>query len=180
MELGSMQSRLIVQLEEARFLPLLLTLAENAGKGEYEEYNVLVLDSLWLMFRAVEVDDLLRESSQVRASFLATSTLRLKFPISHVQVAAEALAKLLDEEDRSKQQAKRTGNSRHSRFGTTIVMKAVSQETCKQTYASSRLSISPSGFRPICTAQAIIYIDHCWRCPRRNQAEAGRKSHQTG
>jgi len=65
MELGSMQSRLIVQLEESRFLPLLLTLAENAGKGDYEEYNVLVLDSLWLMFRAVEVDDLLRESSQV-------------------------------------------------------------------------------------------------------------------
>jgi hypothetical protein len=81
MELGSMQSRLIVQLEEARFLPLLLTLAENAGKGEYEEYNVLVLDSLWLMFRAVEVDDLLRESSQVRrASFLGTFHLEAQFP----------------------------------------------------------------------------------------------------
>jgi len=65
MELGSLQSRLLVQMEQARFLPLLLTLAENADKGEYEEYNVLVLDSLWLIFRAVEVEDLIRESSQV-------------------------------------------------------------------------------------------------------------------
>ena len=78
MELGSMQSRLIVQLEESRFLPLLLTLAENAGKGDYEEYNVLVLDSLWLMFRAVEVDDLLRESSQVSSGDLGHLTSIIK------------------------------------------------------------------------------------------------------
>jgi len=41
------------------------------------------------------------------------------------QVASEALGKLLDEEQRRKEQARRTGNSRHSRFGTTIMMKAV-------------------------------------------------------
>jgi replication fork protection complex subunit Tof1/Swi1 len=70
MELGSLQSRLLVQMEQARFMPLLLTLAENADKGEYEDYNVLVLDMLWLIFRAVEVEDLIRESKQVSSRSL--------------------------------------------------------------------------------------------------------------
>jgi replication fork protection complex subunit Tof1/Swi1 len=65
MELGSLQSRLIAQLEEAQFMALFLTLAENAERPEFEEYNVLILDSTWLMLRAVEVEDLTKDSSEV-------------------------------------------------------------------------------------------------------------------
>lgn len=100
MELGSLQSQLIVQLEESRFIPLMLTLAENADKSEFEEYNVLVLDALWLIYRTVEVEDLVQPSNEASSS--------------------GALSKLLEEEERGKQQSKRTVTSRHSRFGTTL------------------------------------------------------------
>lgn len=67
MELGSMQSRLIVQLQEAQFLSLLVTLGQNVERTEFEEYNVLVLDCLWLIFRGLEPEDLMKESQEVCA-----------------------------------------------------------------------------------------------------------------
>jgi replication fork protection complex subunit Tof1/Swi1 len=65
-KLTSIQSVLIVQLKELTYFQLVLTLASCADKTDFNQFNVLVLDILHLVFRSVHVKDL--GIDQVQAS----------------------------------------------------------------------------------------------------------------
>ncbi|WWD21366.1 hypothetical protein CI109_105851 [Kwoniella shandongensis] len=106
-EFAKLQSNLIVQLNKLTYFQLLLTLASCADKADFNPYNVLVLDILHLVFRSVKVRDLGRD--QARA------------PI-------ENLSKLLESERRHKALITRVGMTRHSRFGTTVAVRAGEQK----------------------------------------------------
>ncbi|KAK4685899.1 replication fork protection complex subunit TIMELESS/Tof1/Swi1, partial [Tremellales sp. Uapishka_1] len=106
-ELSQLQSTLIVQLNGLTYFQLLLTLASCADKSDLNQYNVLVLDILHLIFRSVKAKNLGQD--QVRA------------PV-------ENLKKLLDLETRKKTLHSRSSTSRHSRFGTTVSVKAGNQK----------------------------------------------------
>ncbi|KAL7421130.1 Topoisomerase 1-associated factor 1 [Cryptotrichosporon argae] len=106
-ELSTLQSSLVLQLDKLTYFQLILTMASAADKTAFNPFNVLALDILHLTFRGVSVHDLGQD--QARA------------PI-------ENLTKLLDAEMRRKATASRNGMSRHSRFGTTITVKAGDQK----------------------------------------------------
>lgn len=114
------QSSLILQLNSLTYFKLFLTLASCADKAEFNGYNVLVLDILHLVFRAVKPKDLIQDQDRVcpklRRSFAILLT---------VQAPMNKLAKLLDLETRQKAQKSRSGMTRHSRFGTTVSVQAV-------------------------------------------------------
>lgn len=76
-----------------------------ASQTDFNEYNVIVLDSMWCLFRGVDARELAQDLKKA---------------------PAEGLTKLLDEEENGKRMGRRNGVSRHSRFGTTIALKAVS------------------------------------------------------
>ncbi|KAK8843979.1 hypothetical protein IAR55_006771 [Kwoniella newhampshirensis] len=106
-EFANLQSNLIVQLNRLTYFQLLLTLASCADKADFNPFNVLVLDILHLVFRSVKVKDLGQD--QARA------------PI-------ENLSKLLDSEKRHKALVSKVGMTRHSRFGTTVAVRAGEQK----------------------------------------------------
>ncbi|KAJ9122390.1 hypothetical protein QFC22_001812 [Naganishia vaughanmartiniae] len=98
-EFARLQSTLILQLQEHRYLSLFLSLASNAGTTMYNDFNVLILDCWFLMLRGIDPNDLAKDPERA---------------------PMENLTKLLDHEESFKRSASRTGTSRHSRFGTTI------------------------------------------------------------
>ena len=63
---------LIVQLDELTYFQLVLTLASSADKSDFNQYNVLVLDILHLVFRSVKAKDLGQDQARVSAFRLST------------------------------------------------------------------------------------------------------------
>ncbi|ORY33101.1 timeless protein-domain-containing protein [Naematelia encephala] len=106
-EFANLQSTLIIQLSKLTFFQLVLTLASCADKSDFNQFNVLVLDILHLVFRSVKAKELGQD--QARAPL-------------------ENLTKLLDVEQRQKALKSRVGMTRHSRFGTTVSVKAGDQK----------------------------------------------------
>ncbi|WVQ81137.1 hypothetical protein IAT38_003259 [Cryptococcus sp. DSM 104549] len=105
-EFGHLQSSLICQLNELTYLQLFLTIASYSDKNEFNSYNVLVLDILYLIFRSIKVQDLVQDQKRV--------------PMA-------SLEKLLESERKDKAIRSRHQATRHSRFGTTITVKAAEQ-----------------------------------------------------
>ena len=99
------QSNLIIQMSEHLVLELLLTIASNALDDSFlNQWNCLILEMFYLLFRAVKPSSL--------AENQATQPHR-------------DLVRLLETEERSKrEERKKWTSSRHSRFGTTIAMKS--------------------------------------------------------
>ncbi|OCF42971.1 topoisomerase 1-associated factor 1 [Kwoniella heveanensis CBS 569] len=101
------QSNLILQLNKLTYFQLVLTLASCADKTDFNPFNVLVLDILHLVFRSVKPADLGRDQAKA---------------------PGENLAKLLDAEKRQKALVSKVGMTRHSRFGTTVAVRAGEQK----------------------------------------------------
>ncbi|WRT69168.1 uncharacterized protein IL334_006152 [Kwoniella shivajii] len=106
-EFAHLQSTLILQLNKLTYFQLILTLASCADKSDFNPFNVLVLDILHLIFRSVKPKDLGQD--QARAPL-------------------ENLSKLLDAEKRQKALVSKVGMTRHSRFGTTVAVRAGEQK----------------------------------------------------
>ncbi|WWC91099.1 uncharacterized protein L201_006040 [Kwoniella dendrophila CBS 6074] len=106
-EFANLQSTLILQLNKLTYFQLLLTLASCADKSDFNPFNVLVLDILHLIFRSVKPKELAQDQDRA--------------PL-------ENLSKLLDAEKRQKALVSKVGMTRHSRFGTTVAVKAGEQK----------------------------------------------------
>ena len=102
-EKSSLQSLLIDQLQSSDFLPLLVTLASSSNSREFNQYNVLVLDIVHLLWRGVNPADLGRDQKVV---------------------VRDKLLSLLEKEDLTKTAGSRNTSSRHSRFGATVAVQA--------------------------------------------------------
>ncbi|CED82764.1 timeless-domain-containing protein [Phaffia rhodozyma] len=102
-EKSTLQSRLIVQLDDSHFLQLFITLASSAATKEFNSFNMLVLDVLHLMFRGVDVSTLVKDQ---------TVAIR------------DSLSSLLEQESLQSAAASRQSTSRHSRFGSTIAIQS--------------------------------------------------------
>jgi replication fork protection complex subunit Tof1/Swi1 len=117
---------MVVQLDQLTYFRLLLTLASCADKTEYNLYNVLVLDILHLVFRSVKARELAQDQDRV-----SSLPLRMIWLADSSQAPIENLTKLLEAEKRQKSQQSRSGMTRHSRFGTTVAVRAVSKGRCQ-------------------------------------------------
>lgn len=102
-ELAHLQSDLIIQLHEANLLNLLPTIGSMAAQTDFNEHNVVILDALWSLYRGVNARDLARDLKEAGVS---------------------DLAKMLDEEERERRAQARARSTRHSRFGTTLQLRA--------------------------------------------------------
>lgn len=102
-ELAHLQSDLIVQLHEANLLNLLPTIGSMAAQTDFNEHNVVILDALWSLYRGVNAKDLGRDLKEA---------------------SADNLAKMLDDEERERRLQIRARSTRHSRFGTTLQLRA--------------------------------------------------------
>lgn len=107
------QSDLICKLASENILDILITISSLSGKTEYNRYNTVCLEIFYLIFRGVERPDLL-----VRKSAEVTKILR-----------EEKLGALLEAENSRKRMEGRRGVTRHSRFGTTVMIQTVSLPT---------------------------------------------------
>jgi replication fork protection complex subunit Tof1/Swi1 len=106
-------------LEETHVMNLLLTIAANTDSDPlFSNWNALVLDIFYLLFRGVKPDDLVEDQAKVSPG---TSDCTLTQRI-HDQRPTANLAKLLQAEERSKRDVQRKASTRHSRFGTTITV----------------------------------------------------------
>ncbi|KAI0265300.1 timeless protein-domain-containing protein [Gloeopeniophorella convolvens] len=99
-EFSTLQSKLIRTLSESNFLDLLLTMASSAASDVmFNNWNTLVLEIFYLLFRGVKPTDLvLEQAAQTKQN----------------------LRQLLSLEDQRRRDFARKAPSRHSRFGTTI------------------------------------------------------------
>ncbi|SCZ93205.1 BZ3500_MvSof-1268-A1-R1_Chr6-2g08528 [Microbotryum saponariae] len=104
-ERAQLQSSLIVQMYEEGIFDLLVAIAHSSTSSEYAPWNMVVLDILHLAFRCARPNELMIASDKITEN-------RLK--------------DLLDFEGREKKAAARLGNTRHSRFGTTVALKSAS------------------------------------------------------
>ncbi|ORX39175.1 timeless protein-domain-containing protein [Kockovaella imperatae] len=107
LEFSHLQSRLLIQLNSLTYFQLFLTLASCADRPEFNHYNVIVLDILHLIFRPVKAKELVLDQDRA--------------PLN-------GLTKLLEKERRDKAMHHRVGMTRHSRFGTTIAVRAGDQK----------------------------------------------------
>ncbi|EJD01845.1 timeless-domain-containing protein [Fomitiporia mediterranea MF3/22] len=98
-ELSALQSRLVKTYAEAHVLELLVTIASNAKDPFFNQWNTLVLEIFYLLFRSVF------------PSALA---------VDQTKRAQKTLSELLAAENKLKLENSRKASSRHSRFGTTI------------------------------------------------------------
>ncbi|KAI0827274.1 timeless protein-domain-containing protein [Trametes gibbosa] len=98
-EFSTLQSKLIKRLSESHFVDLLLTIASNAGDAMFNQWNTVILEIFYLLFRGIKPNSLV--SDQTKQS-------------------TKALQSLLAVEDQRKRELLRKATSRHSRFGTTI------------------------------------------------------------
>ncbi|GBE89890.1 Topoisomerase 1-associated factor 1 [Sparassis crispa] len=102
-EYSSLQSRLVKALSDTGFLDLLLTIASNVSSNAmFNNWNALVLEIFYLLFRGVKPTSLTMDQA--------------KQP-------AQNLQRLLAVEDQRRRDFSRKATSRHSRFGTTISIK---------------------------------------------------------
>ncbi|SGZ16990.1 BQ5605_C020g09086 [Microbotryum silenes-dioicae] len=104
-ERAQLQSSLIVQMYEEGIFDLLVAIAHSSTSSEYGPWNMVVLDILHLVFRCARPNELMVASDKITEN-------RLK--------------DLLDFEGKEKKAAARLGNTRHSRFGTTVALKSAS------------------------------------------------------
>ena len=118
------KSTLITQLESLTYLKLFLTIAAGVDRPEFNPYNVLVLDILYLIFRGVKPRELSQNQDRVSLLLQSPRPPRLASR-ANVQAPMNKLAELLDDEGRRKSQKSRSGMTRHSRFGTTLTVRAV-------------------------------------------------------
>jgi replication fork protection complex subunit Tof1/Swi1 len=102
-EKSSLQSTLIDQLQSSDFLPLLVTLASSSNSREFNQYNVLVLDIVHLLWRGVSPVELGKDQTVA---------------------VRDKLSSLLEKEDLTKTAGSRNTSSRHSRFGATVAVQA--------------------------------------------------------
>jgi replication fork protection complex subunit Tof1/Swi1 len=64
---------LITQLESLTYLKLFLTIAAGVDRPEFNPYNVLVLDILYLIFRGVKPRELSQNQDRVSLHFAIPS-----------------------------------------------------------------------------------------------------------
>ncbi|KAF8513196.1 timeless protein-domain-containing protein [Gautieria morchelliformis] len=103
-EHSGLQSKLIMTLSENHILDALVTLATNAENDPlFTSWNTLLLETLYLLLRGVKPSSLV---------------------LNQVQAPKDDLVRLLDFEAERKRTIQRNAASRHSRFGTTISVKA--------------------------------------------------------
>ncbi len=100
---ASLQSALVAHLATHGFFTLLVSLGALSGRREWDEANVLVLDVLWGLYRGVDAHALAADPARA---------------------PTDALRGLLESEDAARRAKERNGASRHSRFGTTITVRA--------------------------------------------------------
>ncbi|KAH8102126.1 timeless protein-domain-containing protein [Cristinia sonorae] len=101
-EHSSLQTRFIKLLQEAQFFDVLLTAASSSlAEPIFNASNTLVLDIFYLLFRGV------------KPTILA---------VNQVKEPARNLQRLLAAESQRKQTLSRNTSTRHSRFGTTVVV----------------------------------------------------------
>ncbi|KAF8578836.1 timeless-domain-containing protein [Ramaria rubella] len=103
-EHSSLQSKLIMTLSKTHILDALVTLATNSEKDPlFTNWNTILMETFYLLFRGVKPSSLVQDQ---------------------VQAPKNDLIKLLDVEAKRKRNIQRNAASRHSRFGTTISIKA--------------------------------------------------------
>ncbi|THH04072.1 hypothetical protein EW145_g5791 [Phellinidium pouzarii] len=98
-ELSALQSKLIKIYSEAHVLDLLVTIASSALDPFFNQWNTLVLETLYLLFRGVMPSSL---------------------AVDQKKSSQNTLSQLLAAENKLKVENARRASSRHSRFGTTI------------------------------------------------------------
>ncbi|KAF9516043.1 hypothetical protein BS47DRAFT_1443938 [Hydnum rufescens UP504] len=102
-EYSSLQSKMIVMMQETRILDVFLTLAANTTDSLFNPYNAVLLEIFSLLYRGVKPQALaLEQKTQPR----------------------EQLRSLLEVEATNRRNELRRGATRHSRFGTTIAVKS--------------------------------------------------------
>ena len=75
-ELSSLQSRLIKGLSDSHFIDLLMTIASNAAEDPvFTQWNALVLESFYLLFRGVKPTSLAGDQTKVNRTCLTPSSL---------------------------------------------------------------------------------------------------------
>jgi hypothetical protein len=59
------QSTLVIQLNEHKYFSLFLSLASNAATTIYNDFNVLILDCWFLIFRGTDPNELAKDQQRV-------------------------------------------------------------------------------------------------------------------
>ncbi|KAI9060063.1 timeless-domain-containing protein [Trametes sanguinea] len=107
-EFSTLQSKLVKRLSESHFTDLLLTIASNASDAMFNQWNTVVLEIFYLLYRGIKPSSLANDQAKVDILILALNR------------STKALQSLLAVEDQRKREFARKATSRHSRFGTTI------------------------------------------------------------
>ncbi|KAG9047150.1 Topoisomerase 1-associated factor 1 [Tulasnella sp. UAMH 9824] len=102
-EYASLQSKLIVTLQESNVLFTFLTFASNADQPLFNPWNNLLLEIFYLLFRGVSPRTL---------------------PADQAEQSKQELKSLLEKENASKKEQRKFAGTRHSRFGTTITIRS--------------------------------------------------------
>ncbi|KAI4520868.1 timeless-domain-containing protein [Schizophyllum commune Loenen D] len=102
-EFSSLQSKLIRALSETHAMELLLTIAVNDNNDPlFNQWNTLILEIFYLLYRGVKPSSLAMDQTKQ---------------------TSKNLHRLLETEQKIRQDVSRKASSRHSRFGTTITVK---------------------------------------------------------
>ena len=80
------QSNLISQLHKLTYFQLFLTLASLAEQTQINQYNVLILDILHLVYRGVRPKDLVRDQARVSVIMTVLSTSLREGPYGPVSI----------------------------------------------------------------------------------------------
>ncbi|EIN14680.1 timeless-domain-containing protein [Punctularia strigosozonata HHB-11173 SS5] len=115
-EYAGLQAKLIRALQEAHAFDLLLTISSNAKEPLFNQWNTIVLEIFYLLFRGVDPASLAMDQT--------------KQP-------AKNLSRLLLIEDQRRRDYARNAASRHSRFGTTISVKLNPKKAAQDAAAPS-------------------------------------------
>ncbi|KAL1742157.1 timeless protein-domain-containing protein [Schizophyllum fasciatum] len=101
-EFSSLQSKLIRALSETHAMELLLTIAVNDNKDPlFNQWNTIILEIFYLLYRGVKPSSLAMDQTKQ---------------------TSKNLHRLLETEQKIRQDIARKASSRHSRFGTTITV----------------------------------------------------------
>ncbi|KAG9019357.1 Topoisomerase 1-associated factor 1 [Tulasnella sp. 427] len=101
-EFASLQSKLIVTLQESNVMLTFLSIASNADQPMFNPWNNLLLEIFYLLFRGVNPQTL---------------------PSDQAEQSKQELKSLLEKENASKKEQRKFSGTRHSRFGTTITIR---------------------------------------------------------
>lgn len=126
----------------------------------------MALDIFHLIFRCVKPTELMTPTNKVCVQTQGNQRLVLKTAMD-VQIDENRLKDLLDLEGKKKKTAAKLSTSRHSRFGTTVALKAVSDELPTPYYSPGTDPI----FRT--AGQAAVHHAQTVNSPRRRGADNG-------